>query len=561
MAKAKPPAQRTGAIRCAVYTRKSTDEGLEQSFNSLDAQREACEAYILSQRHEGWTLVRDAYDDGGFSGGNMDRPGLQRLLEDVGAGRVDVIVVYKVDRLTRSLADFAKIVEILDERNASFVSVTQAFNTTSSMGRLTLNVLLSFAQFEREVTGERIRDKIAASKAKGMWMGGNIPLGYDVKDRKLVVNEAEAEQVRTIFQRYAALGSARLLIAELNERGYRTKRNGIRGGNTFGRGPLYHILKNRIYLGEIAHQGKVYPGEHQAIIDQHLWDAVQQMMSTQRIDRRRGNSYHHHSFLVGRLVDGEGRRMSPSHAAKGGKRYRYYVTRDDARFDGGPPPWRVPADDLECAVVQLTRSMLTDRMRVMSIIQSTNADVLSTALTRAGRLAERLDDPAEKRLVIDELDPSIRIGEEDIEVRLSALGVAKLFDPAFEAREQDDEIITLRAPAIKARRGNETKLIIANDNGRTEQNRDRGLINLIAEARAIYQLLLDNAEIPIARLVREQGKCKKRVYKLLRVAMLAPDIVLACVEGKQPVGLTVTSLLDSEIPMRWQDQRELLGFA
>jgi site-specific DNA recombinase len=279
MAKRAATTRNAGAartIRCAVYTRKSTEEGLEQAFNSLDAQREACAAYITSQRHEGWVAVRDSYDDGGFSGGNMSRPGLKRLLADVEAGKVDVIVVYKVDRLTRALSDFAKIVEILDARGASFVSITQSFNTTTSMGRLTLNVLLSFAQFEREVTGERIRDKIAASKKKGMWMGGNVPLGYDVVERKLVVNDTEAATVRHILERYVALGTGRALIDELRRTGYRTKRveregKKQKGGIPFERGMLFHIMSNRIYLGEMVHAGVAYPGEHQAIVPTELW--------------------------------------------------------------------------------------------------------------------------------------------------------------------------------------------------------------------------------------------------------------------------------------------------
>ena len=277
----KPDRPKTGAIfRCAIYTRKSSDEGLEQEFNSLDAQREACEAYIVSQRHAGWTALPDLYDDGGLSGGTMERPALQRLLADVRAGKVQIIVVYKVDRLTRSLADFAKIVDVLDAHDASFVSVTQQFNTTTSMGRLTLNMLLSFAQFEREIAGERIRDKIAASKAKGMWMGGNVPLGYDVRDRKLIVNPTEAESVRMIFRRYAELGSVALLKAELDLLGVVSKRREgaggfLSGGKPFSRGALYLLLQNRLYRGEIAHKGNVYPGQHQAIVDVELWQVVQ----------------------------------------------------------------------------------------------------------------------------------------------------------------------------------------------------------------------------------------------------------------------------------------------
>lgn len=325
-----PSSPHSGQVRCAIYTRKSTEEGLEQAFNSLDAQREACEACISSQRHEGWSMIPAAYDDGGFSGGTMERPALGRLLADVEAGRVDVIVVYKVDRLTRALSDFAKIVEILDARGASFVSVTQAFNTTSSMGRLTFNVLLSFAQFEREVTGERIRDKIVASKKKGLWMGGPVPLGYVVRERKLVVDEKDAATVRHIFNRYLALGTGQALIEELRAEGYRARlreqKGRTIGGVPFGRGMLFAMLSNRIYLGEIVHKGQAHPGEHLPIIDRALWDRVQQLIDANRVERKAATNVAHASLLAGILFDGQGRRMTPSHAVRSGKRYRYYIT-------------------------------------------------------------------------------------------------------------------------------------------------------------------------------------------------------------------------------------------
>ena len=347
--------QRSGPLRCAIYTRKSTEEGLDQEFNSLDAQREACEAYIISQRHEGWLLVPDRYDDGGISGGTMERPGLKRLLADVRSGKVDVIVVYKVDRLTRALSDFAKIVDILDAAEASFVSITQAFNTTTSMGRLTLNVLLSFAQFEREVISERVRDKIAASKAKGMWMGGCVPLGYQAKDRKLVVNEAEAQTVRHIFQRYLELGTVRALLADLRGGGVITKsqimRDGsVRGGNPFSRGALHHFLKNRIYCGDIVHHHKVYPGEHDAIVPEPLFDDVQSLLASNIGDRRSGRHFTSPSLLAGMIRDGAGRPMSPSHTLKGGKRYRYYVSNEPGLGQTGST-MRLPAKTLEASVI------------------------------------------------------------------------------------------------------------------------------------------------------------------------------------------------------------------
>src|SRR5216117_295302 len=318
------------SVRCAIYTRVSTEHGLDQEFNSLDAQYEAASAYIKSQAHAGWTLIRSRYDDRGYSGGSIERPALQHLLADVMARKVDVVVVYKVDRLTRSLADFAKLVELFDAHGVSFVSVTQQFNTTTSMGRLTLNVLLSFAQFEREVTSERIRDKITASKRKGLWVGGITPLGYATKDRKIVVVEEEAERVRTIFRSYLRLGSLNRLMADLRERGIVTKVRSLKSGRTVGgipftRGPLAHFLRNRFYIGEVAFKGELLPGEQPAILDRALFDAVQAKLSDQRNNHTvtRAKS---ESLLIGRIYDDRGNRMTPSNARKGGIKYRYYLS-------------------------------------------------------------------------------------------------------------------------------------------------------------------------------------------------------------------------------------------
>src|SRR5258705_4540279 len=364
----KPAASPTKAFRCAIYTRKSSEEGLEQDFNSLHAQRESCDAYIKSQRHEGWVPLPALYDDGGYSGGSTERPALKRLLADIQSHLIDVVVVYKLGRLTRWLADFAKIVEILDARGASFVSVTQQFNTTTSMGRLTLNVLLSFAQFEREVIGERIRDKIAASKQKGMWMGGVPPLGYQAQDRKLIIVDSEAEIVRFMFRRYAELGSVRLLKDELEARSIqsklRTSASGrISGGKPFARGALYLMLQNRIYRGEIVHNQQSYPGEHEPIIDQPLWDAVQAQLASNAAQRNEGGKTLQPSLLAGMLFDGDGNRMTPSHAVKKGTRYRYYVsrsliTKDRTEDSAG---LRVPAAEIEQFVSSRVRQWLLDR--------------------------------------------------------------------------------------------------------------------------------------------------------------------------------------------------------
>src|SRR5712672_3181362 len=382
-------------VRCAIYTRVSTDHGLDQEFNSLDAQYDAASAYIKSQAHAGWTLIRSRYDDGGYSGGSTDRPDLQRLLDDIRARKLDVIVVYKVDRLTRSLADFAKLVELFDAQGVSFVSVTQQFNTTTSMGRLTLNVLLSFAQFEREVTGERIRDKIAASKKKGMWMGGVPPLGYTVRDRKLIVVESEAETVRHIFRRYAALGSVQLLKAELETHGIVSKRwtsaaGRSRGGKPIGRGALYLMLQNRIYRGEIVHKDQSYPGQHEAIIDPALWDAVQARLADNAVERSTGIRVKNPRLLAGLLFDGEGHRMTPTHAVKDGRRYRYYVSRPlivGARADAAG--LRIPAAEIEEIVTNRIRRLLSEPASVFEILEAQPAEPLlqQKLMARAAELA------------------------------------------------------------------------------------------------------------------------------------------------------------------------------
>jgi len=396
------PARRTAParlLRCAVYTRKSSEDGLEQEFNSLDAQREACLAYIASQRHEGWRALPAVYDDGGFSGGTLNRPAMQRLLSDIDAGRIDLVVIYKVDRLTRSLADFAKLVEVFDAHDVSFVSITQHFNTTTSIGRLTLNMLLSFAQFEREVTGERIRDKIAASKRRGMWMGGPVPLGYDVHARKLVVNAAEAETVRHIFHRYVELGSVRLLEQRLRDEGIRSKLRqmadaSLRGGQPLGRGALYLMLRNRLYHGEIAHKGATYPGEHPAIIDQPLWDAVQRQLTEQQAKGSDRPNAKAPSLLTGLLYDETRERMTPSHAVKSGKRYRYYVSASLITGSRSETPhgMRVPSAEVESGVIERIRQFLTDRTALFEALQPSESDLssLQHLVHRAGGIAATL---------------------------------------------------------------------------------------------------------------------------------------------------------------------------
>lgn len=391
------PADSKSVIRCAIYTRKSSEEGLDQSFNSLEAQREACEAYIASQKHERWRGITTHYDDGGYSGGSMDRPALRQLLADIDAGTVDTVVVYKVDRLTRSLADFAKIIERFDAGQVSFVSVTQQFNTTTSMGRLTLNVLLSFAQFEREVTGERIRDKIAASKRKGMWMGGIVPVGYDVRDRKLIVNVDEAARVKKIFRLYLELGCVARLKAQLDRDGVKSKArlspSGMRsGGTSYSRGSLYCLLQNPIYLGKIQHRDATYAGEHDAIIPQELWDKVQDRFRTNNKVRRSGSNSKSPSRLVGLLYDEEGNRFTPSHAVKCGKRYRYYVSQAviHHRSNSKAGPTRIPAQELEGVICRRLQSLLSSPEQLLQVIgvPSENAAICKALIFAGKQLAK-----------------------------------------------------------------------------------------------------------------------------------------------------------------------------
>ena len=415
-------------LRCAVYTRKSSEEGLEQEFNSLDAQREACEAYIASQRAEGWACMRERYDDGGFSGGNLDRPGLKCLLEDVEAGLIDVIVVYKIDRLSRSLMDFSRLVEVLDRHNVTFVSVTQAFNTTSSMGRLTLNVLLSFAQFEREVTGERIRDKIAASRAKGMWMGGFVPLGYDAVNRKLVINDAEAALVRHIFQRFVQLGSITALTRELVARRAKNKR-----GMPIDKGFLYKVLRNRVYIGEAVHKGTSYPGEHEAIIDLELWNKAQ-AINKESPRKRANNTRAQTPFLLKGLVFNEtGVTMTPTHTRKGDKLYRYYVSMDvihNRVGEFGAGPRRLNAGMVEGVVLQELRRMLRTppiTAQAVQLARETNpcideSDVIA-ALRGFNDLWETLF-PAEQARIARVLIDRVTVNDNGISVdlRMDGLG-------------------------------------------------------------------------------------------------------------------------------------------
>src|SRR5712664_4111696 len=566
--------RRSGKIRCAIYTRKSSEEGLEQEFNSLQAQREACEAFIKSQRHEGWVCLPDGYDDGGLSGATMDRPALQQLLMEIQAGRVDIVVVYKVDRLTRALADFAKIVEILDAKGASFVSVTQQFNTTTSMGRLTLNVLLSFAQFEREVTGERIRDKIAASKKKGMWMGGVPPLGYEARDRKLVTADSEAETVRYIFRRYAELGSTRLLKEELDAQGLMSKcwtsaSGRLWGGKPFARGAVYLMLQNRIYRGEIVHKERSYPGEHTPIIDQELWDMVQARLAGNAAQRNAGGRTAQPSLFAGTLFDGDGNRMTPSHAVKKSTRYRYYVSGSliTKHRTENAAALRIPAAEIEQLASDRVHRWLLDPGSLDKSTAARLADpsIQHRRIAPAAEIGKHWPElpVARKRAVLTTLIERIDVRVDRIDIRLRPPWLAALLDgpDTSPQRANDQETELLSVPVRLRRAGREIRMVIDGTDPFATAKPNARLVKLLLRARRFNAALTQGEDIAFAALAQREGVSRSYFTRLVRLSYLAPDITQAILDGRQPRDLTPEKLLEhSRLPLAWHDQRIVLGF-
>ena len=504
-------------LRCAIYTRKSTEHGLDQEFNSLDAQREACEAYIKSQASQGWRALPQHYDDPAYSGGNLDRPALKKLLADIEAGRVDVVVVYKIDRLTRSLADFAKLVEAFDARSISFVAVTQQFNTTTSMGRLTLNVLLSFAQFERELSSERVRDKIAASRRKGKWTGGTVPLGYDAKDKKLVVNKTEAETVRTIFRRYLELQSFGKLVADLDLRGIVTKKRTTKvakynGAIPFTYGPLAYFLKNRIYLGEMHHGGKWFEGEHDAIVDRTAFDQVQQLLATKSTSRKAKRS-DSGALLVGKLYDDKGNRMSPSYSSKNGVRYRFYVSSAllRGRKTAAGSVGRIAAEEIENAVL--------------------------TAV--ATKPSQRGFDGA-----------SIHIGQ----VQRVVLAHDRLLISIPGSSDEDSPAQEIRMPWSPKPKDSAT---VEESRTAPEGTRNEILIQSVVRSHAWIQCLDEGTYKSVGALAEANRLHPKVVRQGLRLAFLSPYVTSAILEGRQRRGFSLARI-PKLLSLSWTGHRFML---
>ena len=558
--------------RCAIYTRKSTDEGLDQDFNSLDAQREACEAFIASQRELGWCALPDHFDDGGLSGGNMDRPALQRLLSDIAAGRIDVVVVYKIDRLTRSLTDFARIVEIFDGQQVSFVSVTQQFNTTTSMGKLTLNVLLSFAQFEREVTAERIRDKIAASKKKGMWMGGLPPLGYDVTERKLVINKSEAETVRQLFTMYLEFGSVRRLQEEADGIGVISKlriyKDGRRaGGRPLTRGHLYQLLANPIYIGKIRHRDTLHLGQHQAIIDEPTFNAVQALLQKKAPARRSPTNTSGAHLLTGNLFDETGDRLSPTHATRSGRRYRYYISHRlmQARRNGNDG-WRLPAGQIEAAVRGQVTRILRDRTQILDwaghleVGAIAAKEMLGRAMEASKELAEGSTE--QKRAIIRNVLSRVVVAPDRIlyEVDRTRL-INWLLGNDAAPNDPERDIVSIAVASRLRRRGIEARLVVA-DESTSRSDPDPTLVRLIARAHSLMKRLASGDHGSISELAADAQCDPNEISRILPLAFLAPDITRAILAGQHPPELTAHSLKRvGTLPMAWPDQRQLLGFS
>jgi len=560
-----PGPPRTKVFRCAIYTRKSSEEGLEQDFNSLHAQRESCDAYIKSQRHEGWTPLPSLYDDGGYSGGSTERPALKRLLADIQSHLIDVVVVYKVDRLTRSLADFAKIVEIFDAADVSFVSVTQQFNTTTSMGRLTLNVLLSFAQFEREVTGERIRDKIAASKQKGMWMGGWVPIGYDRKDRTLTINEAEALTVRTIFDLFLKLKKVQRVQTELvrlnlTTKPYATPRGRAVGGLSFARGHLYKILSNPLYIGEIEHRGARYPGQHPPLVDAATWDAVQAQLATNHHENRARTNAKSKSLLAGLIYDDAGNRLVSSHATKNGKRYRYYVTSEGTGRSvaaASVPRLRLPAATIDELVLTKLERFLTDKTQMSLLLRESRCRPaeIGRALGIANELANSLTSGSPLAQGVADLLARVTVSHTSLQIAVKRDRLLAMLTDKFVQQSQDngqDKIISLEATVPAVSGSGSGKLVFEDHSAKTP---DAVVVKAIARASVWFEQLTAGKSQSMAEIAARENITDNYVSNLIHLAWLSPDLVGRVLEGDaEATALARTAMLARKSDVLWRSR-------
>jgi DNA invertase Pin-like site-specific DNA recombinase len=544
-------------IRCAVYTRKSSEEGIEQEFNSLDAQHEACAAYVTSQKGEGWVLLPDRYDDGGISGGTLERQAVQRLLADIDAGKIDRVIVYKVDRLTRSLADFAKLVDRFEAAGASFVSVTQSFNTATSMGRLTLNVLLSFAQFEHEVTAEPIRDKIAASKRKGLWMGGMTPLGYEAKDRTLKIEKSEAEMVRTLFRLYLEIGCVRKVKEAADCLGLKTRRRVFASGKVYGgvlctRGRIYHLLSNPVYIGKIRHKGAAYDGQHPPIIPRDIWDAAQAKLADNASRAKRRETAASPSPLAGKLRDETGDRLTPSHTVRRGRRHRYYVSHrliarsGEADLSG----WRLPAATLETAVVTLIRNRLTATAALANLIVEPTPAEFDGVQKAAVGLIDAITGPRSLKLLAA-LVHSGHIAPGRLAITLDRDALAERLH--LPANRIDPASLTLESEFTLRRRGVEAKLVL--DEAAPEI--DQTLIKNLSLGWSWFAEVKHGASMD--EIALRNGVSQRAIARLIDLAFLAPDIVEAIIAGRQAVNLTANALLKAQHQRLWHNQRSMIA--
>ena len=543
--------------RCAIYTRKSTEEGLDQDFNSLQAQRESCAAYVMSQTHEGWNALDTLYNDGGFSGGNMERPGLQQLMTDIEAGQIDIVVVYKVDRLTRSLADFAKLVEVFDKHSVSFVSVTQAFNTTSSMGRLTLNVLLSFAQFEREVTAERIRDKFKASKEKGMWMGGRPVLGFDIKDRKLIPNPNEIDRARYIFKTYLEVGSAMVLKERLDQEGiaskqWVTQKGKQAGGKPFTRGSLYGLLSNPIYVGKIRHKDKIYDGQHEAILDQDLWDRVQALLAKNRVVDLNKTRAKSPSLLAGILTHKDGRPFKPSHSNKNGVKRRYYRH----------PTCTLPSNEIESVVLSQIKQLLTTPSQLAETLDIEDQERLKVLFTSAKLCVTEMD-AAPRPMTFKPILKQVTVGANELELhicpdRLTAfLSSDHEAEPADITSDRPPHVIKLQTQLKRC--GHGKKLIVRSESSADPTSVNTSLIKLIGRAHMWFDEMKRGSSYK--EIAAKEKVDERLVARTIRCTFLAPDITSAILKGQEPNDLSSQILLRlPKLPAAWDEQRDLLGF-